>query len=210
MTSARKIAANRLNSRKSCGPRSKAGKAHASLNARRHGLSTIARGNPTFLPEIERMAKAICADDTNPPVLDQALIIAENALVLRCVQAERVAVVERLWDAKATALAKRCNYAALVKARMREFELAHDELEQIEPIVYSMMEPGRTMPLWEGGSGKNKGEYYEPVPERDEVDAMRAAMPDLVRLMRYERRAWSRQKRAIRRFMNAKLLKKLA
>jgi hypothetical protein len=40
-----------------------------------------------------------------------------------------------------------------------------------------------------------------PIPERDEFDAMRSAMPDLHRLERYRRRAWSRQRRAIRRFM---------
>jgi hypothetical protein len=40
--------------------------------------------------------------------------------------------------------------------------------------------------------------------ERDEHEALRAAVPDLVRLDRYERRAWSRQKRAIRDFMQVK------
>jgi hypothetical protein len=36
---------------------------------------------------------------------------------------------------------------------------------------------------------------------RDEHDALKAAAPDLVRLDRYECRAWSRQKRAIQEFM---------
>jgi hypothetical protein len=36
---------------------------------------------------------------------------------------------------------------------------------------------------------------------RDEFDAMRLALPDLRRLERYERRAWSRRKRAIRDFI---------
>jgi hypothetical protein len=37
--------------------------------------------------------------------------------------------------------------------------------------------------------------------EREEFDAMRAAMADLERLERYRRRAWSRQRRAFQRFM---------
>jgi hypothetical protein len=40
----------------------------------------------------------------------------------------------------------------------------------------------------------------QPAPERDEFDAMRAAMADLERLERYRRRAFSRERRAIRRF----------
>jgi hypothetical protein len=40
--------------------------------------------------------------------------------------------------------------------------------------------------------------------QRDEHDAFRTAAPDLVRLDRYECRAWSRQKRAIQEFMMIK------
>ena len=43
-----------------------------------------------------------------------------------------------------------------------------------------------------------------PIKVRDEVDTMREAIPDLKRLMRYERRAWSRRKRALRNFMDIK------
>jgi hypothetical protein len=40
--------------------------------------------------------------------------------------------------------------------------------------------------------------------ERDEYEAIEEAMSDLVRLARYERRAWSQHKRAIREFMDHK------
>jgi len=39
------------------------------------------------------------------------------------------------------------------------------------------------------------------IDERDEPGAVQEALPDLVRLDRYARRAWSRQKRAIRNYM---------
>jgi hypothetical protein len=45
--------------------------------------------------------------------------------------------------------------------------------------------------------------------ERDEAAALEEAALDLVRLDRYERRAWSQQKRAILEFMNIKLMKAL-
>jgi hypothetical protein len=38
--------------------------------------------------------------------------------------------------------------------------------------------------------------------QRDEYQAPEVAIPDLIRLERYARRAWSRQQRAIREFMN--------
>ena len=56
MTSARKVAANRRNSCKSCGPRTAAGKAIASRNALRHGLSAIVNRQATPSAEIERLA----------------------------------------------------------------------------------------------------------------------------------------------------------
>ena len=40
--------------------------------------------------------------------------------------------------------------------------------------------------------------------ERNERQAVLEALPDLIRLDRYERRAWSRQRRAIRSFMRIK------
>jgi hypothetical protein len=46
--------------------------------------------------------------------------------------------------------------------------------------------------------------------ERDEHQALEETAPDLIRLERYERRAWSRQKRAIRAFMKIKLMARLA
>ncbi len=43
--------------------------------------------------------------------------------------------------------------------------------------------------------------------ERNERQAVLEALPDLVRLDRYERRPWSRQKRAIRNFMRIKSMR---
>jgi hypothetical protein len=45
--------------------------------------------------------------------------------------------------------------------------------------------------------------------ERNDHEALKEALPDLKRLDRYERRVWSAQKRAIREFMNIKLLRRL-
>ena len=205
MTSARKVAANRNNGRKSRGPRTAAGKVKASRNALRHGLSTISYDNPAVAPDIEQMAKAICAGDPDPLLFEQAVQIAETALVLRCVSAERVAVIERLRKGTAIALAKGDNSMALAKATVKESELAWDELDRIRarfgiidefapPHVYDEMERLPPQPGWKPTT----------IAERDETDALCEAVPDLERLARYERRALSRRKRALERFIEIK------
>jgi hypothetical protein len=46
--------------------------------------------------------------------------------------------------------------------------------------------------------------------QRTEYEALEEAIPDLIRLERYERRAWSRQKRAIQEFVLMKFSRAMA
>jgi hypothetical protein len=128
MTSERKIAANRLNAKKSRGPRTAAGKSLASRNALRHGLRAITHRHPTPSSEIERFAKAICGADNDPLLFEQACVIAENDFVLRAIHAQQLAVVERVREVTASALAKGDNSLALAKARSLRSRLAYNEL----------------------------------------------------------------------------------
>jgi hypothetical protein len=102
-----------------------AGKSRAGSKTMRHGLAAMTRHNPTLFPDIERMAKAICNGDTNPLLLEQALVIAENEIVLRAVRAERVAVIERLRDRTATPLTRRDSSLARAKARFLGVKLKY-------------------------------------------------------------------------------------
>jgi hypothetical protein len=95
MTSREKIAANRSNARKSRGPRTAAGKSRASLNALRHGLAATTRHKLALSPEIERIARTLCRDEKDPLLFEQALIIAENEIVLLGVRAARVTAIEQ-------------------------------------------------------------------------------------------------------------------
>ena len=72
MTSVRKIEANRRNSRKSCGPRTAAGKSIASRNALRHGLAAITHRQPVLGPEVKQFARVLCGDDNDPVLFTQA------------------------------------------------------------------------------------------------------------------------------------------
>jgi hypothetical protein len=95
MTSQKQIAANQRNGRRSRGPRTAAGKARSSRNARRHGLTRISRDNPDFAPRIAAIAHAICPDSSSPLLFEQALIIGETTCVLSAVQAEQMAQAQR-------------------------------------------------------------------------------------------------------------------
>ena len=78
------------------GPRTAAAKSRVSRNALRHGLAALKHLDAMLTRDIALMADAICAGDTNPLLFEQALLIAESEMVLRCVRAQRIAVVERL------------------------------------------------------------------------------------------------------------------
>ena len=107
MTSNRKIEANRRNSRKSCGPRTAAGKATASRNALRHGLAALTHRQPAPSAEIEEFARALCSDDHDPMLFAQAVKVAQSKMELRAVRAQKVAVIERLRDRYAAPFASR-------------------------------------------------------------------------------------------------------
>jgi hypothetical protein len=206
MTSDRKIAANRMNAKKSCGPRSAAGKRRVCQNALRHGLAVAGRLDCELPRDIQLMAKAICGDDANPLLLEEAVAIAECEMVLRYVRAQWVALVERVRNVTVMQLAKGDKSLALAKARLREMDLAWAELVPLRAKFDAMpaSEVTKLLEEWEVQESESKCE--RPIEERDEFDAMREAMPDLDRLARYERRAWSRRKRAICNFMAIKII----
>ncbi len=60
VTSERKRAANRRNARASTGPKTAAGKAQVARNASRHGLTLAVADDPALARDVEELAQAIC------------------------------------------------------------------------------------------------------------------------------------------------------
>lgn len=266
------------------GPRSAAGKAIASRNALRHGFSAALHRRPPAPEQIERLVRAICADDRDPAVVALAYKIAETQLLLSDVAMQKIAIVERLREPYANAFSRKDNSLQLATARALQAWLEHREivaqipallkkyelrltvetlsdrrkeyaafLERKLPVLFpDANEPAAIIEEWmrnwlETNTARLKAQGWRtesddivPVrlkalleePEnfeapgrrdrqrgapslceseqRDEYEAVEAAALDLVRLERYQHRAWSRQKRAILELAKVKLTRRYA
>lgn len=239
MSSERKIAANQHNSQKSSGPRTAAGKLKASRNAMRHGLAAIVHRQPTPFGEIERFAKASCGNDSTSALFEQACVIAAVELELRSIREQKIAMVERLREPTAIALAKGDNSLELAVGRRMQAWVAVQEINALLPKTLEKFKDQLPPPLkfrvampdwvieddivpirlkallWQCESPEVEQRALALAKkqiedqERDEFAALEAAAADLIRLDRYERRAWARQRRAIRHFMSTKLMGEL-
>ena len=77
MTSARKIKANRANAKVSTGPRTKQGKSRTAKNALWHGLSLSVLADPTRVTDVENMAHEIAGQNPTSEIFELARRIAE-------------------------------------------------------------------------------------------------------------------------------------
>jgi hypothetical protein len=77
MTTTRQIEANRANARSSTGPRTEQGKARASRNALRHGLSIPVLADTGLSKQVEDLAHKIAGGNSSASLLEPARSIAE-------------------------------------------------------------------------------------------------------------------------------------
>lgn len=194
MISERKRIANRRNAQRSGGS-SKTGKARSSQNAFRHGLNTIHRANPIFTEEINRLARALCEGADDALLLEQALVIAECDLILRMTRSEEIAAIERLRDPAALPLGKPNASLARGRAFAAELDLIGQEHSQYPGTFFPTGIDRATF-----ASRPPPVRLWHPPEPRHELDAISLALPELRRLKRYARRAWSRKRRAVQAF----------
>ena len=180
MASERQLAANRANARKSTGPRSASGKKRASRNALKHGLSTPVSG-AEFIREIEALARQIADDPEDRLRMLAARDAAAAQLELARVQRVNIAVIERV-----------IAFGRLEQRKL--FRTIRDEAAWMA-LACLGARLGSTQP-------KSVVDPLRPLPAEEPArtaEAVRRALPDLLRLHRYERRAVARRDRAVRR-----------
>ena len=95
MPSARKIKTNRANSRLSTGPNTAQGKTHAAQNARRHGLSVSILLNPVLSAEAENLAREIAGEGASPEIRGLARRVAEAQVDVIRVSQARLSLLSR-------------------------------------------------------------------------------------------------------------------
>jgi hypothetical protein len=101
------------------------------LSFGQHGLAAISHGQSVRSSKIAHFANAICGDDSDPALLAQAEVIAQNEMVLRVIREQQIALVERLRDPTAIALTKRNNSLKLAKARSLQARAAAKEITRV-------------------------------------------------------------------------------
>src|ERR1700730_701498 len=96
VTSERQRAANRLNARRSTGPRSIGGKKRAGRNAYRHGLSLSITSIGAFAKPLDDRARTIAGDSEDPTVLGHARAIAAAELDIAGARLAKIGLIERV------------------------------------------------------------------------------------------------------------------
>jgi hypothetical protein len=176
MSSARKIAANRRNAQKSSGPRSAGGKRRSSGNAFRHGLSAKASTSSVrHRDQISRLAHQIAGEAADALTFEKAWSAADAHLQFQHIRRIRIAFIEnvKLFGVLPAADQKRQNQEA--------WKSLKDDLEQGRGLIG--IDPEATLPPAD--------------PERT-AEALRRALPELVKLDRFEKRALTRRNQALR------------
>jgi hypothetical protein len=165
--------------------------------------------------QLKQLVDAICEGDDDPLLRQQAAMIAENQLWLSCIMAEKVAVIERLRDPAEYAVVPDATLAR-AKALLDKIAIADRQLKAVYQLIEKTKVAGRDprreriLPELEGAWPLWGSEETTEDAERDDYEALREGIGDLERLLRYERRALSRRKKAIRGFMAIKLGKSLS
>ena len=179
--SERRRLANQANAKASTGPKTKAGKANSARNALRHGLTIPVSSDPALVPQAEAIARKIAGPNASAASLEKARRIAEAQVELSRVRLLRTKAFAAILSEPYTT--GHSNYAAgashwPISGSRRSDSVRPIDLETVDPLLHQKP----------GGS--------------DEAVAMNLAhrAPELARLDRYERRALSRRKFAIREF----------
>jgi hypothetical protein len=177
VTSARKIKANHENARASTGPKTAHGRANSTKNALRHALSLPVYSDPVMSEAVEALAREIAGPDANAEMRELARRVAEAQIDLRRVRCARHRLLSKALSNPS------CDAPANVR-------------EKLALIGHVLRDDASDLPI--GALAK----YLTTAPEGPHKLAtiVLEEVQQLSAMDRYERRALSRRKFAIRAF----------
>ena len=189
------------NKRKSGGPKTIGGKTRSSRNAIRHGLTTITLINPAYSSRMIEIAKFLCGDDQDPRLYQKALVVAQCDVLLAEISRYELLLIERLVDPNSLPTRKsKAEWKGRAKFCQRQHVL-FDEVMAAHPRAGTPSDEEKTKTFH-----RLLAEFFGYRENRDGYSAFVAALPDIMRVNRYERRAWSRRQRAFSDFLALKSL----
>jgi hypothetical protein len=175
LTSDRKIKANRANAQASTGPKTARGRARVAGNALRHALTVCINSIPALSEEADALAREIAGTDPQPEIRELASRIAEAQIDLRRVRHERYEILSKsLSDTD-------CESESMQQKKWRPVRPNTPMSDDVVEFLHS----------------KPEGPHKFATILADKAR-------QLLALDRYERRALSRRKFAIRAFDTAR------
>jgi hypothetical protein len=209
MTAEPRIASDKGNARKRTGPRTGRGKARTSRNALRHGLAAATAGHSDEPEKIARIARLIAGDARNGVRYEQAVIAAESGLLIARIRLFRVKAIERFRErirspffpgsplpqefdgvARLHGLGNTLAERDIVRRWVKATEAS---VKELKASVKELRRRNATRLIVFGDSLKQGARG-----PRTDAECFLLALPEIRALERYERRALSRRRRAIR------------